>query len=60
MMASLGTGADSLTGVGGDVRSAFGTSSSLIGELLFLVITCSSLPPKFHSKKRCLNLKVMN
>ncbi|PSN31578.1 hypothetical protein C0J52_25588 [Blattella germanica] len=31
MMASLGTGADSLTGVGGDVRSAFGTSSSLIG-----------------------------
>lgn len=31
MMASLGTGADTLTGVGGDVRSAFGTSSSLIG-----------------------------
>lgn len=39
MMASLGTGADSLTGVGGDVRSAFGTSSSLIGKLLSSIIT---------------------
>jgi hypothetical protein len=47
MMASLGTGADTLTGVGGDVRSAFGTSSSLIGELLLSVRTSASLmPPK--------------
>ncbi|XP_049940517.1 dystrobrevin beta isoform X1 [Schistocerca serialis cubense] len=32
MMSSLGSGADSLTGVGGDVRSAFGASSGIVGS----------------------------
>ncbi|XP_067005401.1 dystrobrevin beta [Anabrus simplex] len=32
MMSSLGSGSDSLSGVGGDVRSAFGTSSGMIGS----------------------------
>lgn len=57
MMASLGTGADSLTGVGGDVRSAFGTSSSLIGELLYLITCACFMFPKRGIQKWHLIVK---